>query len=215
VTPNGAQGGIWEAGDGISVDPQGYLYAAVGNGTFDTTLNSAGFPIDGDYGDSVIKLAIDPTSTPTSPNINGYGLKVVDYFTPMNQQVLSDEDLDLGSSGITILPDSAGSLQHRHLIVTAGKEGKIYLIDRDNMGKFRPQADHVVQEVSDGKHLVLSSPAFFNSTLYYAAVNDTAKAFKVARGKIAPKLVSQTNTTFPMRGATPAISSRGAKNGVF
>ena len=93
------------------MDPQGYMYVETGNGTFDTTLNAQGFPSQGDYGDSFIKIALDPASTQGNQNgnINGFGLKVVDYFTPFNQASLNSADRDLGSGGPMVLPDAAGS----------------------------------------------------------------------------------------------------------
>ena len=138
TTPNGGLGGIWQGGAALAVDPAGNLYLETGNGTFETTLNSAGFPSNGDFGDSFLKLAVDPTSTPSNQNgnLNGWGLKVADYFTPFNQSSLNSADLDLGSGGPFLLPDSAGSTAHPHLLVGSGKEGRIYLIDRDNMGHF-------------------------------------------------------------------------------
>ena len=147
TTPNGFNGGIWQGGGRIDVDAQGYLYIETGNGDFDTTLDANGFPVNGDYGDSFLKLAIDPTTSPTNQDVNGWGLKVVDYFTPSNQQTLYTEDLDLGSGGPLLLPDSVGSAAHPHLMVGGGKIGTIYLIDTDNMGKYNPTADQIVQEL--------------------------------------------------------------------
>ena len=96
------------AGEGLAVDPQGNMYFVTGNGTFDSTLDpQTGLPIHGDYGDSVVKVAVDPTSTPGSPNMNGWGLKVLDYFTPSDQQSLDDNDLDFGSGGPFLLPATA------------------------------------------------------------------------------------------------------------
>src|SRR5206468_2464024 len=93
-----------------------------------------------------LKISPDPTSTEAQPNINGYGLKVADYFTPFNQQALSNADQDLGSGGGIVLPDQPGA--HPHLYVGSGKEGKVYLIDRDSMGQFHAATDAVVQTVS-------------------------------------------------------------------
>jgi hypothetical protein len=146
---------------------------------------------------------------------NGWGLKVVDYFTPWDQQELNDDDLDLGSCGVTILPSTAGSAQHRNLLVVAGKQGVIYLIDRDSMGKFNPRADHVPAEFRSSNFYLMSSPAFFGSTLYYAAAGDSAKAFKVSKGQINPNPISQTRSTFPIRGATPMISSDNGSQGIL
>ena len=110
ANPNGSDTGIWQGGGAISIDPQGYMYVETGNGTFDTTLNPSGFPIYGDYGDSFIKIALDSTTSQNNQNINGWGLKVVDYFTPQNQAALSSADQDLGSGGPLILPATAGSI---------------------------------------------------------------------------------------------------------
>ncbi|HZY89215.1 MAG TPA: hypothetical protein VFE78_30610, partial [Gemmataceae bacterium] len=145
TTPNGSEGGIWQGGAAIAVDSSGKLYLETGNGTFDTTLNSSGFPVNGDFGDSFVKLAVDSSSSASNQNgnLNGWGLKAVDYFTPFNQQNLDNGDVDLGSGGPFLLPGSAGSTAHPHLLVGSGKEGRIYLIDRDNMGHFDPNTDHV------------------------------------------------------------------------
>src|SRR5205085_12028160 len=89
ATPNGDEGGIWQSGVGLTVDPQGFLYTTTGNGDFGTTLDARGFPSRGNFGSSFLKLALDPASTPTAQNANGWGLKVADYFTAYNQDVLS------------------------------------------------------------------------------------------------------------------------------
>ena len=100
TSPNSGLAGIWQGGDGIVSDPEGYFYFQTGNGPFNqdpSNFNAAGFPIDGDYGDSFVKVAIDPTTNVNNQNVNGWGLKVVDYFTPYNQATLNDGDVDLGS----------------------------------------------------------------------------------------------------------------------
>src|SRR5207245_85927 len=117
--PNGGEAGIWQAGGGLAADANGNLFLMTGNGTFDATLDANGFPASGDYGDSFLKLTVDSTS-PSNPNVNGWGLKVADYFTPFNQAGLNNNDTDLGSGGLMLLPDSAGSAAHPHLLVGAG-----------------------------------------------------------------------------------------------
>ena len=138
ANPNGSDTGIWEGQGRLDVDSSGDIYFETGNGTFDTTLNAAGFPDDGDYGDSFVKIAPD-SSTASNPNINGWGLKVVDYFTPSNQASLNAADEDLGAGGPLLLPASAGDAAHPNLLIGAGKEGKIYLIDADNMGHYNAE----------------------------------------------------------------------------
>ena len=95
------EGGIWQAGAGLASDGV-RLYALIGNGDFNATV--------GDYGDSFIAIAPD-SSTITNPNINGYGLALSDFFTPYNEQALSDADADLGSGGSLLLPDQPGRIR--------------------------------------------------------------------------------------------------------
>ena len=214
ATPNAGQGGIWMAGAGLSIDPQGFLYFSTGNGDFDTQLDANGFPIHGDYGNSFVKLAVDPESTPSSPNINGWGLKVVDYFTPFNQDHLLRTGEDLGSGGLLILPDSVGSAAHPHLLVSAGKEGKIYLIDRDNMGKFNPAGDNIVQTIPNVINGALSTPAYFNGAIYYVGgYGDAGKRFTIQNAQMTGP-VSTTNDLFLFPGSSPSISSDGTNNGI-
>lgn len=213
TTPNGNLGTIWQSGNSITVDDQGNLYVTTGNGTFDTTLDQNGFPINHDYGQSVVKLAVDPNSSPANQNPNGWGLKVVDYFTPYNQQVLDDQNLDL-SGGIALLSDQDGSAQHPHLLVAAGKQGRVYLIDRDNMGKFDPNGDHVVQEVDRLISNSFGTPAHLNDNLYYAGAGDTLRAITVSNGVLSTSYWSQSEDNFGFPGATPSISSDGGVNGI-
>jgi hypothetical protein len=226
ANPDGSDDGIWMAGNRISIDPQGYMYVMTGNGTFDTTFGSPnlpGFPMNGDYGDSFIKLALDPTSTQANQNINGWGLQVADYFTPFNQSTLSMSDADLGSGGVLILPETAGSINlgatpNQDLLVGCGKQGMIYLIDRNSMGKYTPGGpDHVVNELlglsSGGAY---DTPAFYydgtSARIYYVQVDNKARSFTIANGVIAADTVSTDG--FGHRDATFSISANGATNGI-
>src|SRR5262249_53973853 len=154
----------------------GYLYTATGNGTMDghkddqghtAGLDANGFPVNGDYGDSVLKLAVDLNASPTNPNVNGWGLKGVDYFTPFNHLDLNAQDLDLGSGAPMLLPDATGSPAHPHLLVEADKSGTIYLLDRDNLGHFDANTDHVVQELPGALNAEFGTPAYFHNTVYF------------------------------------------------
>ena len=220
LNPNGSYDGVWQGGGRIDVDPQGFMYVETGNGSFDTTVNAQGFPINGDYGDSFVKIGPDPTSTATSQNTNGWGLKVVDYFTPFNQASLSSADEDLGSGGPMVLPDSVGNTTHPHLLVGAGKEGKIYLIDRDNMGKFSSTTDHDVQEIVNalpggGSY---GTPAFFfdgtTARIYYGGQNTNARTFTIANGAITATPDSKSTDSYGAHGSTPSISANGTSNGI-
>lgn len=222
ATSNSSRDGIWMAGGKIAIDPQGYMYVMTGNGTFDTTMDANGFPIHGDYGDSFIKLAVDPTTTANNPNINGWGLKVVDYFTPMNQASLSSADQDLGSGGPVILPETIGnvtigSAAHPDLLIGAGKQGTIYVIDRNNMGKFSSTTDNVVQEFSGlGGGGSYDTPAFFYdgtaARIYYVAVSSNAKSYTISNATIA--LGNTSPDVYGSRCATTSISANGTANGI-
>jgi Domain of unknown function (DUF4214) len=215
TTPNGTEGGIWESGGRIAISPQGALFLETGNGTFDTTLDANGFPIQGDYGDSFIKLAVDPSSSPTNQNINGWRLKAVDYFTPRNQAALDANDRDLGSGGPLLLPASVGSTAHPLLLVGAGKQGVIYLIDQNNMGKYHSKANDVVQTLPGG--MIASSydtPAYYNGTIYYVADGDVAKAFSIANGVLSASPTSESSDSYAFPGSTPSISANGSTGGI-
>jgi hypothetical protein len=199
------------SGARIARDSQNNLYFSTGNGTVDTTFDQNGFPISGDYGQAVIKMVPDPTTGPAHPGKNGWGLKVVDYFIPFNQAKFSIADLDVASGGVTILPDSVGSTAHPHLLVIAGKNKMLYLIDRDNMGHFNPTADHVVQEMSLPT-AEFGSAAYLAGTFYYGLVTAPVEAFSIANGAFNPAPTSKTPDTFSYPGSTPIISANGSTN---
>ena len=113
-----------------------------------------------------------------------------------------------------LLPDSVGSAAHRQLIVGAGKQGIIHLVDRNNMGHFNPNSDsQIVQEVSTGGS-AFSSPAFFNNQIYYQMSSDVTKAFSISNAHINPTPTSQSKTSFSALGGTPSISANGISNGI-
>jgi hypothetical protein len=207
MTPNGSEGSIWMSGDGIAADSSGNLYFLDANGSFDTTLNSSGFPAQNDFGNAMIKLS-------TSGK-----LAVADYFETYNTVMESDEDEDLGSGGEVLLPDQtdAQGVVH-HLIVGAGKDSNIYLADRDNLGKFEPSIitdPNIYQEVTGAlSGQVFSTPAFFNGVLYYGAVGDALKAFPMTDAQLATSSSSQSSVSFPYPGTTPSVSANGSQNGI-
>jgi fibronectin type 3 domain-containing protein len=219
TTPNGGLGGVWQSGGRVAADAQGNLFFETGNGTFDTTLNGQGLPVNGDYGDSFVKLAVDQTTSQTNQGTNGWGLKVVDYFTPFNQQGLNDGDTDLGSGAPLLLPDSAdyvdGNGVSHQLLVGGGKEGWLYVIDRNNMGHFDPNTDHVLQELPGAINGVLDTPAFFNNTVYYVGgYGDVAKAFSITNGMLSSSPTSQSSDSYGFPGSTPSISANGTTAGI-
>jgi hypothetical protein len=205
LTPNGSRGGLWMAGAGPAADTSGNVYVLDGNGTFDTTLNGAGFPSTGDFGNAFIKLSTA-----------GGTLSVADYFATFNTVAQTNADIDLGSGGAMVLPDLVdGNGVTRHLAVGAGKDGHMYVVDRDSMGKFNPSANQNYQDIPNALGAgVFSMPAFFNNTVYYGAAGTTLKAFPVVNARISGTPSSTTTISFAYPGTTPSISSSGGTNGI-
>jgi hypothetical protein len=217
ATPNGLKGGIWMSGGKIAADDAGNLYLTTGNGTLDAGLNAQGFPSKGDYGEAFLKLVVDPNSNPTHQNQNGWGLKVADYFRPFNAKTYNMGDMDLGSGAPLLLPDSAGSATHPHLMIAGGKLATVYLVDRDNMGKFDPSRDHVVQEWAPTNVADRITFGYFSGQLYYDGLNKPAvgaETFTIANGKITTTPTSQSADTYPFPSSTPSISANGSANGI-
>ena len=149
TTPNGSDGGIWEAGCGPGVDTNGNLITITGNGTFDTGAS----PVD--YGDSFLSL---------TPVLGLPGsMTVASFFTPLNEMLLSDDDLDMGSGGNLLLPPQPGP--YPDLVVGAGKFGTLYLVNRHSMGGFNAGGDEMVQEVPNAVVGMLSTPAYWQGTV--------------------------------------------------
>jgi hypothetical protein len=208
VAPNsgGAGPAIWMAGGGPAADTAGNIYLLTANGAFETTLDAQGFPNKQDYGNSFLKLA--PA---------GAALSVADYFTMWNEVAESTSDTDLGSGGQMLLPDlSDESNTVRHLVIGAGKDGNIYVADRDAMGKFNASANHIWQEL-DGvlPGGVWSTPAYFNNAVYYADVGGTLKAFAITNAKLSSAPTSQTGTSFAFPGTSPTVSANGTTNAIL
>jgi hypothetical protein len=204
LTPNGAEGSIWQAGNGPAADEQGNIYFLMANGSFDTTLTPEGFPSAGDYGNGFMKV------TPFA-----IGLSVTDYFTMLNTVSESNADQDLGSGGALVLPDMVDANGvTRHLAVGAGKDANIYIVDRDNMGKFSPTADLNYQLPSVLGGGVWSSPAYFNGTLYYGASGDVIRQFAFSKARLSASPTFQSTHSYTYPGATPSVSANGTSNGI-
>ncbi len=208
VAADNAGGGpsIWMAGGGPAADSSGNIYVLTANGAFDTTLNANGFPSLGDYGNSFLKIST-----------SGGTLSVADYFAMYNEVDESSNDVDLGSGGALLLPDvtdSGGTT--RHLVVGAGKDGNLYVVNRDSMGKFNPNNNNQIwQELSGAlPGGIWSTPAYFNGTLYYGPVGSPLLAFQLSNAMLAGAPASQTAVSFEYPGTAAAISANGSSNGI-
>jgi outer membrane protein assembly factor BamB len=210
LTPNGNSGAIWAGGAAPAVDADGSIYVMAGNGSFETSLDADGFPNRGDYGNCFVKLS-------TANNT----LQVADYWTMFNTIAESSADLDLGAGGPILLPDMIDSnLDVRHLAVGAGKDLHIYIVDRDNMGKFNADSNSTIYQdlpssLGGGRGTrATGAPAYFNGMLYFGAVNDNLRAFTFTNALLNGVAASTSATTFPYPGTIPSISANGLSNGI-
>jgi hypothetical protein len=200
ATPNGTRGGIWMGGGAAAVDGAGNLYVLTGNGTFNNANNN--------YGDSALKL-----------NSN---LVLSDWFTPYNQADLETFDTDLASSGLFLVADQPSGPPH--LLVASGKEGRVYLINRDSMGHFCSTCGSTDTNIIQSLFVTnnFGTPAFWNNALYFGGADfgsggDFVKRFIFTPGAnpvFATSPASKSATRFPFPGAIPSVSSQGTNNGI-
>jgi hypothetical protein len=192
-----AGGAIWQSGGAPAADGLGSLFFLTGNGKFD--------PAEMNFGDSVLRVSTA-----------GGALALADSFTPFDQANLQTVDLDLGSGGAIILPDQPPPAPKPRLLVAAGKSSTIYVLDRDNLGKFNAVADN--QIVQSLPHAIgggsFGTPAYFNNHVYYHGQVDVLKSFEVKAGKLSAAPVSQGALVYPWPGATPSISANGTSGGI-
>jgi hypothetical protein len=205
ITPNGNEGAIWMAGAGLAADSSANIYFLDANGEFDATVNSLGFPSEGDYGNAFMKLST-----------TGNQLAVADYFEMDNEASENGSDTDLGSGGTIVLPDlTDGSGNTWHLAVGAGKDSNLYVVNRDSMGKFSANNSSIYQELAGAlPGGVWSMPAYFNNTVYYGSVGSPMQAFTISNAKLSSSATAQTSNSFGYPGTTPSVSANGASNGI-
>lgn len=191
TTPNGTEGGIWQSGGGPAADANGNVYIITGDGTFDAAAGGK------NYGNTFLKFSAAL-------------LTVADYFTPYNQATLAAVNADLGSGGALLLPDQ--STGPNHLLVSAGKQGTIYLLNRDNMGKFQAANDSQIVQSIPGPYSLFGTPAYYKNTVYMAAAGDSLRAYTLNNGQLS--LAKQSTSVFRWPGATAVISANESTNGI-
>jgi hypothetical protein len=196
---------IWMSGGGPAADSAGNVYLLTGNGLFDTTLTTGGFPSGGDYGNSFVKIAAGAGA-----------LTVSDYFALSDGVAESQNDVDLGSGGIMLLPDLTDATGNvRHLAVGAGKDGNLYVVNRDSMGKFNAASNNIWQEL-DGvlNGGIWSTAAYFNGTVFYGPSGGALRAFPVTNAQLSGPTAAQTVTQFSYPGSSPVVSAYGTTNAI-
>ena len=209
TSADGSANGVWMSGGGLAADANGNIFFATGNGTWNGTT---------DYGDSIVKLG--PPS--------GGSFPVLDYFTPYNQSSLAGGDTDVASGGLVLLPNLSSGQQ---LLTQMGKEGKMYVIDRNNMGKYcvndNPPCNgsdpNIVQEIPGATAGVWGTPAYWNGSVYWGGGSDgggpdNLKAFSFNAnnsGLISDSPTSESTKQFSFSAPSPTISANGNTNGIL
>jgi hypothetical protein len=197
--PTKGAASIWMSGGGPAADNSGNIFISTANGAFD--LNTGG----SNAGDTVLKLTY-----------SGGTFNISDYFTPSDQQFLDSQDLDLGSGGPFIAPTQSGA--HPNLLLTGGKNGTIYVVNRSSMGKFNASHDGTVQQIDltqpGSFNGVFSTPAGWNGWVYFGAVNDPIEAFKFSNGLLPTTADFRSSETYKYPGATPMVSAHANSNGI-
>src|SRR6267378_3086842 len=201
-TPNGYAGGMWESGTGMAADATGNLYVVTGNGTVG---DAAGPTNPTNRAESALKL------TPS-----GSTLRMASYFTPYNYQYLNDYDLDYGGMGAFLIPNSG-------LYLTGGKDGNLYLLNKDAMGGYLPSSNQVQQVVPLGSSNanMHCQPAYYKGSskefVYVWSENDPLRAipFDPAINLLNPQgqVVSSAAGPTGQSGAVLSVSSNGSQEG--
>jgi hypothetical protein len=212
-TPNGTLGGIWLGGGGIAADSSGALYLSTGNGTFDDTSDIVP-PLapNNDFGESFVKL--DPST-----------LTVTDYYAPSQNSTWTQEDEDLSSSGVTVLPDGIGPSSAPNALVGSDKQGHLWLINRDLMSRFSPSADNTIQFLTMPNiaacslNCTYSTPAYYSNTVFIGMVSNPLMAFALSGGEFSQSNgiatpSSQSAELYQYTGVTPAISASPSGNAI-
>jgi hypothetical protein len=200
TTANSGLGGIWMGGGAPAADSSGSLFLATGNGQFDGNASSSP---NNDFGDSILKL--DATTA----------LTLSDWFTPDDQLNLENNDTDLGSGGVTLLPDQPTG-PFNHLLVGAGKESIVYLVNRDGMGHYHSSDNSEIVQSFSASNGSFGTPAFWQNNLYYAGAGGSLQLFEFdpVMGKFITSPSSQSAHSFPFPGGTASISSQGTSDGI-
>jgi hypothetical protein len=188
TSPTGSEASIWQSGQGPAADEEGNVYVVTGNGSWDGVRN---------FSESFMKL------TPR--------LKLLDWFTPTNHFLLDEKDIDLDSSGATLIPGT-------HLVLGGGKEGVLYTLDTHNLGHLGDEhaLQHFHATVSHLHSLVYWESAKAGNLLYVWGQRDKAKVYKLDGDKLGetPLMMRDVpNQGHP--GAMLSLSANGNKDGIL
>ena len=207
TTPNTRQGGVWMGGTAPAADANNLLYVTTGNGHFDVADPTAP---SNDYGDSFLKLSSS--------------LAIQQYFSPSNQLYQDQNDKDFGSGGAAVLGDLPPGSPIRHIAITGGKDGALYVIDRDHLGGFgdsnawqKLQIGSSVTQQTGKIPGLFAIGALWNNTLYIAGTGGPLEQYKLDTSTVNFSLTAASTSPsagYPFPGASPSVSSAGSHNGI-
>jgi outer membrane protein assembly factor BamB len=195
TTPNGSEGGIWQGGVGLAADTNGDVYYASGNGDTDGHTN---------FGESIVRMHKATT-----------GLTVASWFSPFDAATLNSQDLDIGSTGVMLLPGT-------NLLIAGSKSGAMYVVDRTTMGGQSAGDSQIVQRFQATAHAIFGGPALYRkssgaATLYVWGTGDGLKAFAFdpSSGTFATAPVVNASVQAVYPGGQLSISANGDNDGIL
>jgi len=190
--PGMSAAGIWMRGGGLSSDSEGNIYGETADGPYKDGTN---------FGLTVFKLT-------------GKNVSLADWFTPFDMSGLNRKDQDLDEPTL-ILPDQPGP--YRHLALAVGKEGTLYVLNRDDMGHFcsncRLSDTQIVQELPMLVGAHTGALIYWNDTVYSSAVSSSINAYALAGGLLAGEPFAQSQQAAGQH--SPVISANGNTSGVL
>jgi fibronectin type 3 domain-containing protein len=230
--PNESESGVWMGGGQIVFEPDdSAFYFTTGNGSGGPsvpTLGANGLPTDGTYNEAIVKAETDTTTSPTNQNANGWGMKIVDFFIPYNVADLDAADSDFGSGAPVLLPPSMGIPGHPNLMIASGKDGRIYILDRDDLGGYNANGDDVINAVLNTSNIEtpptaitgqLNTDSVFNGKIYVLpGYGGPAVSFTITPGANNSASLTPTSTSsitnLGYEPGSTSISANGTSNGI-
>ncbi len=210
---HGGGGAFWQGGAAPAVDANGDIYIDSADGSFNADQGG------NNYGDTMLKL-----------QLNGSTFQIADWFTPWDANCIDLDDLELGSSGVALLPTDFTN--GANLALTTSKEGRLFLVSADSMGHFNSAGDtQIPQEFAVGQYTCSSSTtgaaadgpswnrlygtaSYFNGNVYAGASNQPLKQYQFQNGLLNPTPLAQSPSAFGERGGNTVISANGTQNGI-
>jgi hypothetical protein len=209
----GGGGAFWQGGAAPAVDADGNIFINAADGSFNADQGG------NNYGDTMLKL-----------KFNGSSFQIVDWFTPSDAACIDLHDLELGSGGVALLPTdfTNGS----KLALAYSKEGRLFLVNRDTMGKFNaggdnqiPQefmvgqytcSDAVTSDVAEGPtwNRLYGTASYWNGYVYAGASNQVLMQYQFQNGLLNPTPIDSSPTAYGFRGANTVVSANGTQNGI-